>query len=56
MDIGKLIGHLITVSIVLSTFGLLAKVTNLIRTKVNETQLRGTVPLGGFNRRLHLGK
>ena len=55
MDLGKLIGHLITLGLALSAVGLLIKATNAIKNEVIETQLHRIVPLGGLNRRLNRG-
>ncbi len=56
MDIGKLIGHLITVGLVLASLGALVEVTLLVREEAVATHRHGMVRLGDFNRRLQRGR
>ena len=56
MDIGKLIGHLIIVALVLATVGVLYTVTCMIMTEAVDTQRHGMVSLGAFNRQLQRGR
>ena len=56
MDIGRLIGKLITVALLLATAGILYEVTLAIRREAVETQRHGIISLGAFNRRLERGK
>ena len=56
MDIGKLIGHLITVGLVIATMGVLYTATCAIMTEAVDTQRHGMVSLGAFNRRLQRGR
>ncbi len=56
MDIGKFIGHLITIALVLATAGVLVEVTNAIKKEAIDTQRHRMVSLGAFNRRLERGQ
>ncbi|MBI3557685.1 MAG: hypothetical protein HY074_15600 [Deltaproteobacteria bacterium] len=56
MDIGKLIGKLITVALVLATAGTLYEVTIALKEAALDTQRHGMVSLGAFNRRLERGR
>lgn len=56
MDIGKFIGHLINIGLILGTLGVLMEVTATLRSEAVATHERGMVSLGAFNRRLHHGR
>lgn len=56
MDIGKFIAHVITIGLALGALGTLGEVTHALRDKAADTQRRGMVSLGKFNRRLIHGR
>ena len=56
MDIGKLIGKLISIAMVLATAGTLYEVTVALKKEALDTQRHGMVSLGAFNRRLERGR
>ncbi len=56
MNIGKLIGHLITVAMILGTLGILAEITQELKRQAADTAQHGMVSLGAFNRRLEKGR
>ncbi len=56
MDIGKLIGKLITFALVLAAAGTLYEATIAIKKEALDTQRHGMVSLGAFNRRLERGR
>ena len=51
MDLGKMIGYLINVALVLATLGLLRQATVVFKNEAMLTAQHGTVPLHSFNRR-----
>lgn len=56
MDIGKLIGNLVAIGLLLATLGTLVEVTNSLKKSAAEDTKRGMFSLGVFNRRLHQAK
>lgn len=55
MDIGKLIGHIISLAMILGTLGLLRLATVELKQEAISTQ-NHLVSLGAFNRRLQRGR
>lgn len=55
MDIGKLIGRLITIGFTLAALGTLREVTLAIKREAIYTQQHGLISLGAFNRKLIKG-
>lgn len=56
MDIGKLIGKLISIAMVLAAAGTLYEATVALKDATLDTQKHGLVSLGAFNRRLEQGR
>lgn len=56
MDLGRLIGKLISVAMLLATAGILYEVTIALKREALGTQKRGIISLGAFNRRLERGR
>ena len=55
MDIGKLIGYVINLALILATLGTLREATIALKKEAASTQ-NHTVSLGAFNRRLQRGR
>ena len=55
MEIGKLIGYIINLALILGTLGLLREATIALKREAASTQ-RHTVSLGAFNRSLQRGR
>lgn len=56
MDIGKIIGAIINLGLILAAAGLLYVATDYLREEARMTQKQGVVSLGAFNRRLQSGR
>ena len=56
MEIGKFIGWLVTVALILGAMGTLSEVTQSLREKAVSSSQTGMISLGSFNRRLISGR
>jgi hypothetical protein len=55
MDFGKLLGHIVSLAMILGTLGLLHLATVELKKEAAQSQSHG-VSLGAFNRRLQRGR
>ncbi len=56
MDIGRLMGQLVTIGLILASLGTLAEVTNALKKQGVADHQKGMISLGSFNQHLMQGR